>query len=505
MFQETISAYSNNSFRGDVTVNNVESNAKIQISDGNLHVLGTVGDNVTIICNGKQITQTQGGNNINLGGIFISAGTTTTSTMVNGKVTVDGNIGTNVTIECDGVLTAKHILGNEANIKTQSNIKVKNIGSNVTMKSHNGNFKFETSGVGCQFETHNGNISFNEIAQGCIIKTHNGDISGTLVNNRCSIKSYNGKISVYSVGEDTRLESHNASIKCQENVGANSVISCHNDNIKVLSAHPTAKLTSKNGKVYINGVKQSKVKPKYSYSNTSSNYGTSPAIQIQNTGRGTTIQLGNNVSMQQAAFTLSNLSGMFGSFGSLTIQGQPANNSTSYVQQPSYPRQSVQQQPTNSYTRQPAQPHTNSSSIARTESTVTTSTQSSVSSILNAYSAGTQRYIDSFKNETSHVEKVETLEKQGIIIDIPDSLCCPISLDVMNIPVRLDGVLYDLNSLVNIKPNAKGERINPLTRDLFLLRDLQPARDVEKQITDIIHKARQDNTNEQQNVSVFSK
>lgn len=505
MFKETICAYSNNSFRGDVTVNNIESNAIIQISDGNLHVLGSVGDNVNIVCKGEKITQTQGGNNFNFGGMFISAGTITTSTMVNGKVTVDGDIGTNVTIVCDGILTAKQILGNKANIKTQSDVNAKNIGSNVQIKSHNGDFKFETSGIDCQFETHNGDISFNEIAKGCMIKTHNGDISGTLVNNRCSVKSHNGKISVYSVGEDSRLESYNASIKCQGNVGARSVISCHNDNVKVLSAHSTAKLTSKNGKVYINGVKQSKAKSKYSYTNTSSNYGTSPAIQIQNTGMGTTIQLGNNVSMQQAASTLSNLSGMFGSLTIGSIQGQPANNSISYVQQPSYPRQSVQQQSTNSYVRQPVQSHTNSSSIARTQSTVTTSTQLAVSNMLNAYATGTQRYVDSFENETSHVEKIETLEKQGITIDIPDTLCCPISLDVMNIPVRLDGMLYDLNSLIDIKPNDKGERINPLTRDAFLLRDLQPARDIEKEIVDIINKAQQDNIHEQQNVNVFSK
>ncbi|OCH98969.1 hypothetical protein A8135_09440 [Legionella jamestowniensis] len=60
---------------------------------------------------------------------------------------------------------------------------------------------------------------------------------------------------------------------------------------------------------------------------------------------------------------------------------------------------------------------------------------------------------------------------------------------VCNIPVRLDGELFDLKTLENLTPNREGYRINPLTNEQFLLSDLQPAKDIQRNIEKLIQSA----------------
>ncbi|OCH98936.1 hypothetical protein A8135_09235 [Legionella jamestowniensis] len=60
---------------------------------------------------------------------------------------------------------------------------------------------------------------------------------------------------------------------------------------------------------------------------------------------------------------------------------------------------------------------------------------------------------------------------------------------IVNKPVRVDGDLFDLDTLTNLKVDKEGYRTNPLTQEKFLLSDLQPAKDVQRKLSEIIENA----------------
>lgn len=55
-------------------------------------------------------------------------------------------------------------------------------------------------------------------------------------------------------------------------------------------------------------------------------------------------------------------------------------------------------------------------------------------------------------------------------------LVCPITMDVPNIPVRVDGVLYDYPALMNIPVTEDGARLNPMSRRTFYADQIQADR-----------------------------
>ncbi|BCA95164.1 hypothetical protein TUM19329_15250 [Legionella antarctica] len=63
---------------------------------------------------------------------------------------------------------------------------------------------------------------------------------------------------------------------------------------------------------------------------------------------------------------------------------------------------------------------------------------------------------------------------------------------ICNIPVRLDGDLFDLNTLESLTPNREGYRTNPLTNEQFLLSALQPAKDIQRNIEKLIQSTSSD-------------
>jgi hypothetical protein len=60
---------------------------------------------------------------------------------------------------------------------------------------------------------------------------------------------------------------------------------------------------------------------------------------------------------------------------------------------------------------------------------------------------------------------------------------------IVLVPVRLDGDLFDLETLRDIKPDAEGFRLNPITQEKFLISALQPAKDVQRQLNELIKNA----------------
>ncbi|ASQ44747.1 hypothetical protein [Legionella clemsonensis] len=73
---------------------------------------------------------------------------------------------------------------------------------------------------------------------------------------------------------------------------------------------------------------------------------------------------------------------------------------------------------------------------------------------------------------------------------------------VVNKPVRLDGDLFDLDTLTNLKASKEGYRVNPLTQEKFLLSDLQPAKDVQRRLSEIIENAQVEQARKQNPISL---
>ena len=75
-----------------------------------------------------------------------------------------------------------------------------------------------------------------------------------------------------------------------------------------------------------------------------------------------------------------------------------------------------------------------------------------------------------------------TSEEERLFVGLTDS----ITLYVCNLPVRLNGNLHDLDSLLALATDANGARKDPVTNYLFYPRDLQPAWDVADKIDKVI-------------------
>ncbi|MFI4919272.1 MAG: hypothetical protein ACHP65_06930 [Legionellales bacterium] len=106
-------------------------------------------------------------------------------------------------------------------------------------------------------------------------------------------------------------------------------------------------------------------------------------------------------------------------------------------------------------------------------------------SILNTYSKMTKDYIQSFNAKASNSEIVNTLDLSPEQKVLFEKFLDPISLQCMDIPVSLNGTLYDLNTLVKL-PHVNGIRTNPLTQEDFYVRDIQPARNINNEIHEAI-------------------
>ncbi len=94
------------------------------------------------------------------------------------------------------------------------------------------------------------------------------------------------------------------------------------------------------------------------------------------------------------------------------------------------------------------------------------------------------RYLKGFENQKETYPAA--FERLGLEED--ESLCCPISHAIPEIPVYMDGVLFDYKFLEALPTDNEGRRTNPMNNlDKFTMRDVQRAprsRDeIEKQIS----------------------
>lgn len=87
------------------------------------------------------------------------------------------------------------------------------------------------------------------------------------------------------------------------------------------------------------------------------------------------------------------------------------------------------------------------------------------------------------KERPSNQEQVEArVFSKGQLDDFKDSK----TGELVNIPVRIDGDLFDLSTLTVLKADSDGLRKNPLSGEKFLLSSIQPAKDVQKKLDQII-------------------
>lgn len=82
-----------------------------------------------------------------------------------------------------------------------------------------------------------------------------------------------------------------------------------------------------------------------------------------------------------------------------------------------------------------------------------------------------QSYINSFNNKESFQDAFKRLN-----IETGEGLSCNISFDIPNIPVFLDGQLYDWESLKKLPVDSDNRYTDPMSRKKFTLANIMPGR-----------------------------
>lgn len=99
---------------------------------------------------------------------------------------------------------------------------------------------------------------------------------------------------------------------------------------------------------------------------------------------------------------------------------------------------------------------------------------------LHKFTEPMKRYVLTFQNKESNSDAFDRLNLADKENEFADLMC-----SVMNIPVRLDSELFNLMTLLNWE-EVNGKRSHPTTRDLFVLTEIQAARDIQDDITTLI-------------------
>lgn len=104
-----------------------------------------------------------------------------------------------------------------------------------------------------------------------------------------------------------------------------------------------------------------------------------------------------------------------------------------------------------------------------------------VSNQRNNITASLARYLDGFQNES-----FSDAFKRLAINTEETRYTCPVSLGITDKPVRIDGILFDYSSLLELPLTLSGARKNPVSKDNFYLDQIQPDRDCKTEIEALI-------------------
>lgn len=109
---------------------------------------------------------------------------------------------------------------------------------------------------------------------------------------------------------------------------------------------------------------------------------------------------------------------------------------------------------------------------------------------VNNYSSATKSYIDNIKKE-NFLQEIAILKltkaEEALIAKFKD----PITQEYLNIPVRLNDNIYELDTLLKITVNGDGKRRDPFKNFVFSLCHIQSALDVANEMKEIINTIKQ--------------
>lgn len=99
------------------------------------------------------------------------------------------------------------------------------------------------------------------------------------------------------------------------------------------------------------------------------------------------------------------------------------------------------------------------------------------SGLMFVLSPSTQSYVDDLRYQQANTEVLAELNLTDEEEDRFRDFLCPVGYQVMDVPVRLEENHYfELENLLKLKIDKDGARENPINRNKFYPRDIQPAR-----------------------------
>lgn len=98
------------------------------------------------------------------------------------------------------------------------------------------------------------------------------------------------------------------------------------------------------------------------------------------------------------------------------------------------------------------------------------------------YTKHMQDYIDSFQGKNLFSTALKSIDDR----DIPANFRDPITNEIMDCPILVNGSVQDLKNLVKLEKDRHGLRIDKVTGFPFTLKELQPALDIKNEIEEKI-------------------
>lgn len=497
------SPYSRYANVGSVTINGVKQGHRVTAVPGVATVLVD-----GIRYQGKKIAID--GNNVLVDGKKIAPPVSEAAQKPKGplKLIVHGNIGNNVSIDSDVEIEIKGTTGNFCQIKSNySKITTNNIGEETHLEAY-GSITCADIDKGCELKTQYGdlnakslkssvNVTVNksinvqeDIGNECYLSTEYGELTARNIGDHVTVNT-NKDITANNIGSHSKLKSEYYGLTAN-NIGNNVQISVNKDVI-VNNVGGYSSITSEYYNVTVRNTVMDHVtitaNKDISVNNlgnnnrlTSQYYG----ISIGNGGMGNDIHANKDVNVRSIGDNSSIISDYY------AVRAHDVGNRVHITAnkditvtgicpdtrgfRSSYGRVNVAPQPAYQAPARPAA--TSTRAIASTLSSHAPE-EKKTENKLNIFSKTTQAYVDGFKNKTSHVKAIEIASLSS---DAFEEYCDPISAEIMNIPVRVNGHVYDLETLTKLPERQDGTREDPLSREEFYLRDIQPAFDLEEKI-----------------------
>jgi|GEM_PF-1742241 hypothetical protein len=276
-------------------------------------------------------------------------------------------------------------------------------------------------------------------------KTHNGNIIAKNIGENVTLTTHNGKITARNIGRNSSVKSHNGKVDVA-NVSENATIKSHNGDVFAISYDPSATIKTHNGKRYINGIRSETGRE-------NRNNITISGMQIGSSSTDFNMDNFSNFNFFSSGTTTSIINGR------VFINGieQAAPTSTSREQQ----------------------------AISTTSQMRTPNRNASHSSSHDEMPAVLQSYINDFKGESFQ----DAFKRLAVDVSAKYpflNISCILSQDIPNIPVSLNGRLYDWCSLKSqIETNGYKD---PLTRETFTLKQVIPDRTTRDNLEGILKK-----------------